>query len=386
MAYGVALVAFLWLPAVSWAQKTRPMSASGITSVDLSQSDVRPAAQEVRDLNDALLKVAQYKMRTRALASKDYVIGPMDALDISVFDVPELSRSVQVSNEGKITLPLIGTIQAAGLTAREMELVLAEMLRQKYIKNPQVAVAVKEYKNQPPVLVFGAVGRPGPIQLFAPRYLIELIAEAGGFTEDVGPSIIIRRGRIPDTLPKPSADVASKTVVSTPDPPPENTAAPVPPADPGSDKGSDKVVTIDVRKFLSYSDPNSDMLIYPGDSIEVPKAGVVYVVGDVNRPGGFVLKELSEISIVRALALAEGIHGTAAKDKAKIYRPKDDGTQQEIAVNLGRVLQGKGGDLWLKGGDILFVPQSGTKAFFRHGLSNAGQTLFNTSGLALYRF
>jgi polysaccharide export outer membrane protein len=341
--------------------------------------DVRPASQEIKETNETLARLAQIKsLQKSAALPSDYVIGPMDSLDITVFGVPELAKTVQVSNEGQITLPLLGQIQAVGLTAREEELVIAEMLRQKFIKNPQVSVVVKEYKNQPPLLVFGAVGRPGPLQLFSPRSLIEVLAQVGGFTEDVGRWITVRRSTFGQGNPNLMRQGAVQPGKNG-DPGDPSTKAP-------DNEASQPLVTkIDVRALLSYSDPNANMLLYPGDVVDVSKAGIVYVVGDVNRPGGFVLKELTSISILRALALAEGIKKTAKGGKSKIYRPMDDGTAQEIAINLTEVLRGKQSDFQLQPGDMLFVPQSGAKAFFGTAGRAAAQSMMTGPAMMIYR-
>jgi polysaccharide export outer membrane protein len=341
--------------------------------------DVRPASQEIKESNETLARLAQIKSVQKAAAMRsDYVIGPMDSLDITVFGVPELAKTVQVSNEGQITLPLLGQIQAVGLTAREVELVIAEMLRQKYIKNPQVSVVVKEYKNQPPLLVFGAVRTPGPLQMFSPRSLIEVLAQVGGFTEDVGRWITVRRSSFGQGNPNLMRQGAVQ--------PGKNGDPGDPPTKAADNEASQPQVTkIDVRDLLSYTDPNANMLLYPGDVVDVSKAGIVYVVGDVNRPGGFVLKELTSISILRALALAEGLKKTAKGGKSKIYRPLDDGTAQEIAINLTEVLRGKQSDFQLQPGDMLFVPQSGAKAFFGAAGRNVAQTAMGGAGMMIYR-
>ena len=379
-----------------------PQSQVASSASTQPKSAVHPAGEEVMQDNDLLSKLAKLQSSLRSSGSKDYVIGPMDTLAISVFEVPELARSVQVSNDGKISLPLLGTIQAAGLTAHELELVLAEMLRQKYIKDPQVTVAVSEYKNQPPVLVFGAVSKPGPVEIFGPTTLIELLARVGGFTEDVGRWVTIRHGRVGQGNPN-SIGLGENVI-----PPETKTGVIKEPTNPGtiSDKKTEldavkttteplkdtneeaqkDVERIEVRGLLSHTDTASKLIVYPGDVVDVAKAGIVYITGDVNRPGGFVLKEMSSISIIRALALAEGIKGTANKSHAKIFRPRDDGTAEEIAVNLNRVLRGKNTDMQLRGGDILFVPESGTKSFFRRSVGGVAQGAISGAGMMIYRY
>lgn len=368
------------------AQNPVPPSSAASSSAPQASGQVHLANQEIMQTNEILARLAQMRSgRKLGAYSSDYVIGPRDTLTISVFEVPELGKQVQVSNEGQISLPLLGSIQAAGLTAHEMELVIAEMLRQKYVKNPQVSVVVTEYRNQPPLLVFGAVRSPGPVQLFAPRSLIEVLAQVGGFTEDVGQWITIRRARVGQGNPNmlPSNPNPVRNPASNPG---ENGARDAASAQASGQPAEKSEIRIDVKDLLSYRDPNSDIFLYPGDMVDVSKAGIVYVTGDVKRPGGFVLKELSGMSIIRALALAEGVKGTAATSRAKIYRPKEDGTAEEIALNLKDVLRGKRTDLQLRGGDILFVPESGAKSFFRRSAGGAAQSIVNTLGYSIYRY
>lgn len=329
---------------------------------------------DIRNLNQALSRLAATR-KTDSGFPADYTIGPNDLIDISVFEVPDLNRVVRVSNQGKISLPLVGTIQASGLTARELEMVMAELLRQKYLKNPQVSVFLKEYQSRP-VTVYGAVKKPGVIQLQSPRTLIEMLAMAEGFTEDAGDYVTVRREPT-NTTAAPAANFSKNSAVDT-------SGTDHSSGDSSAARADDKVELFKIRisDLVSSNDPKYNIMIQPGDAINIAKAGIVYVTGDVGRPGGFVLKEREQLTVLQAVSLAEGLRGTAAKNATKIIRKAPDGGRQEIAVNLGKIFEGKTPDVPLKADDILFVPASASKSALRRGAEAALQV---GTGLAIYR-
>lgn len=287
----------------------------------------------------------------------DYVIGPEDVIDIDVFNAPELSKTVRVANDGTISLVLLGPIKAAGLTAQQLRQELEAKLGKTYLENPRATVFMKEFHARP-VSVIGAVERPGLYQLTGPRTLIEMLSMAGGLgkrsSAPAGRSVFItRKGGFTELQP------AEGLQLIAPD-----------------------KVEIDLRRLL-YSNQNAlNIEIRPVDVISVSKADVVYVVGDVRKPGGFVLEDRERITVLQALALAEGTSGTAAKGSAKIIRRLEDGSRTEIPVNLGNILKGKGQDLELAANDILFVPTSSGKAAAKRGAEAA---IGITSGLLIYR-
>jgi polysaccharide export outer membrane protein len=262
-------------------------------------------------------------------------VGPGDLLEIAVFDTPELAGKVRVNSAGEITLPLIGTMHVGGLAPERVQALVATSLHdQNFVKDPQVSVFVDEYASQG-VYVIGEVMKPGPYPLMGSHRLLDFISAAGGFTPRAGKIVTIKSAADPDHPRTISMDSAEK-------------------------------------------DKNPE--IAAGDSIIIPQAGVVYVLGDVARPGGFMLDREDTLTIMQALALAEGTLSTAAKSSAKLIRTTSKG-REEIPVNLKAILKSKSTDLAMQSNDILFVPGSTTK-----GVLKGVQSVFPAAAAAsIYR-
>ncbi len=283
-----------------------------------------------------------------------YTLGPGDQIIVRVPDLKEIPDDpVQVDPQGYISLPLIGRVEARGKTLDQLEAELKQILR-KYLKDPEVTVAISEFRSQP-VSVFGAVQRPGVIQLHGPRTLWEVISEAGGLTNDAGATVKIMRRLEEGELPLPGARI--------------------------DESGRYSVAEIDVKSVIEMTNPEQNILVRPHDVITVSQANIVYVVGRVQKPGGFVTK--GSLSVLEALSLAGGFAPNAAPTKARILRRKP-GTDEriEIAINLKDLLKGKIEDMTLKPDDILFVPYSGFREFSRQA---AAASLAVATGIAIYR-
>jgi polysaccharide export outer membrane protein len=268
-----------------------------------------------------------------ATADPNYVLGPEDVVEIEVFDIKELKRTVRVAEDGMIALPLIGRVQAAGLTAEQLRHELAEKWGEDYLQNPQVTVFVTEFKAKP-VSVIGAVEKPGLYPLSGQRTLIEMLSTAGGFgkkaTSPAGRTVLVtRKSGFKDLKP------AEGMHVRSPD-----------------------QIEIDLNRLLYTKDEALNIEIKPLDIISVSKADVVYVSGAVKRPGGFVLEDRPTMTVLQAITMAEGCTATAAKGAARILRTNPDGTKTELPVNLQKILHGKALDTTLAANDILFVPES----------------------------
>jgi polysaccharide biosynthesis/export protein len=285
-----------------------------------------------------------------------YRIGPDDLLDISVFDVPDLSRTVRVSARGEISLPLLGAVSVEGQTAEEVEASLAGDLRANYMKDPQVTVFVKEVESHG-VSVFGAVTKPGVYQIRGAKSLVEVLSMAGGLADDAGDTVTI----VPSGE---NQSVATADGAADPDPP------------------AVASMQVDMEDLLAGEDTKSNVLVFPGDVVKVSTAGTVYVVGEVHRPGGFALHANSSISVLQAISLAEGLTSTAARSQARIIRTDSvTGKRTEIPLNLAKVLSGKQADVELEARDIVFVPNSAA----RSGLYRGGEALLQiTTGIAIY--
>lgn len=287
---------------------------------DVRQQEPAKSNSTVNQLNQRLQMAASQQFASAA----DYQIGPEDLLDISVFEQPELSRSVRVSASGEISLPFIdAAVAAGGMTPRQLEVKLTELWR-KYLKDPQVTVFVREYRASP-ISIIGPVRQPGVHYIQTRRTLLEVLALAGGFTGSPGSKILITR-RTPGSGPN---------------------GAP-----------GETTIEVAVKSLLQDSDSKSNVAIMPGDVIRVLGPGVFYIAGSVNRTGGFPLTEYDSVSVMQALALAGGTTRTASRKNASIIHIEENGKRSERPVDLGRVLKGKDPDTQLGPNDILFVPGS----------------------------
>jgi polysaccharide export outer membrane protein len=285
-----------------------------------------------------------------------YLLGPDDQLDISGPELTDVSnKPVRIDGEGNVQVPLAGSVQVAGLTVQQTEQKLDEVLS-KYIKHPQVVVNVAEVRSQP-VSVLGAVNSPGVHQIQGHKTVLEMLASAGGVRQDAGYSIRITRQLEWGCIPLPGAHL--------------------------DESGKYSVAEVNLRKIMDAKTPEENIQIFPHDVISVPKAEMVYVIGEVHRSGGFVLGEHQSISVLQALSLAEGLNTGADARHAKILRLKPDADQrEELKVDVKDALNGKKPDFPLQGEDILFIPGSTGKKAALRGLEAAIQT---GTGLAVWR-
>ena len=268
----------------------------------------------------------------------DLVIGAGDLLEVSVYGAPEFDKlQLRVSGSGDVLLPFVGTQHVARLTAAQTQSIVAKRLADGgYFHNPQVSVFVRDYSSQG-VSVLGEVQKPGLYPVFGTRRLFDVISLAGGLTPKAGELVTIAH-----------RDQADKPVLVT--------------------LGNGVKGSADGNAVLS-----------PGDTVIVSKAGIVYVVGDVHLPGGFVM-ENGHMTVLQALALAQGANPTASLNSAKLIRTTD-GRQSQTTVELKRILSAKAGDVALAPGDILFVPNSMQKSAARRSLDAVLQA---ATGVAIY--
>lgn len=263
-------------------------------------------------------------------------LGPGDLLEIAVFDTPELAQRVRVNSDGKIVSTLIGEIDVRGMKPDALEqIVRTKLVAGHFVKDPQVSVFVVEFAGQT-AYITGEVNRPGAYPLMRSHHLMDMIAVAGGLSGRAGNAVTITH----------NGDSSATMVVDISD------------------------------KDQARRDPE----ILPGDSITVGQTGIVYVLGDVSRPGGFLLDRRGTLSVVQAVALAEGALPSASIRKAQLIRTID-GNRQETVVDLKSILHSDIPDPQLHPGDILYLPGSLT-----HGLGRATiQTIIATiSGIAIY--
>ena len=253
----------------------------------------------------------------RLLANSNVKLGVGDLIEISVFGVPDLSTKARISGSGDVYLPLIDYVHLASLTTDEAQELIQKRLEDGgFVRGPHVSIFVDESASQAITLV-GEVTRPGAYPAIGERRLFDLISAAGGLTDKAGRNVTIEHH-----------------------------------GDPG------QKVELQLSANLT-EDTQDNVDVLPGDTIIVSRAGIVYVVGDVNRPSGFRIED-NTITVLKALALAGGSTRTSALSKTKILRETPNGIQ-EIPVNLKKVLYAKAPDMALVKGDVLFIPGSAAK-------------------------
>jgi len=354
-----------------------PQSAS--QNQNTSQTNLETA----EDWNRRLKELLDSNPSAPAVGAGEYRIGPEDVLNINIFEAQELNREVRVSAGGDISLPLLGSVRATGLTPRELEFVLQELLHRTYMKDPHVSVFVREMQSHP-VSVMGAVRRPGVFQIRGSKTLLEVLSLAEGLADDAGETAIILRGAALSGEPEPATDRSAAT--DQPSSGAQNTVAAKAVAWGlnGNRSISENAVQVNLKDLLESDDSRSNPLVHPGDIVKVTHAGVVYVIGEVRRPGGFALKSNEKISVLQVLALSEGLTRTAAKAEARIIRTDQQrGERKETPIDLGKILAGKAPDPVLEPKDIIFVPNSAAKTTFSRGAEVAAQTL---AGLLIFHW
>jgi polysaccharide export outer membrane protein len=278
---------------------------------------------------------ASRKVGSSGSAPDSYRLGPEDSLIIRVQDMDEVGTAPYAVNlQGNIILPRIGRIQAAGLTIEQLESAVCARYRE-YLQNPVVTIAVAEFHSQP-VSILGEVAAPGIHQVHGSRTLYELISESGGLRPDAGSNIILTR-----------------RVENGPLPLKGNLLDP---------SGNFYTAEVDIHAIMDAHSPEDNIAIKPNDVITVPKAEMIYVLGSVKKPGGYVLSEKPNFTVMEILSMAEGLDRNAGGKKAKILRPNAaTRTRTEIPIDVALLMKGKGTDVPLYANDILFVPVSGAK-------------------------
>jgi len=301
--------------------------------------------------NEKPLNNAQYQASTEA-----YVLGADDQIVIRAFEAEEISdKPVVVGPDGLISLPLIGRLPAGGRSVRELEKDIASKLS-RIIQHPSVSITITEYRSQP-VSVLGEINNAGVLRLHGETTLLETLSLAGGLKQDAGYRVRIVR-RLEE--------------------------GPIPLAGAGPDStGRFNVADVSVKDLLEARHPENNIVVKANDVITVPRGQLVYVVGEVNRAGGFILNEQETMSVLQAISHAEGLKSSAAAAKARVLRPiGGTADKEEIMVDVARVLRGAAPDLRLRPDDVLFIPNNVTKSVAWRSLEAA----FNIgTGIAIWR-
>jgi polysaccharide biosynthesis/export protein len=269
-------------------------------------------------------------------ATESLRIAPGDLLHIVVLRESDLERTVRVRDSGDIALPMIGDVQVRGMNAAEAAAKISQRyLDGQFLKHPDISVFVEEYATQQ-VAVLGQVIKPGSFALAAPRSLIDVLAMAGGLTDIADRHITIER--------------------------------------------ADRTQAAEV--FLSnHADDalEANVLIYPGDKILIPRAGIVYVLGDVGRPGGYVMQNESRMTVLQAIAMAAGANRTASESRVRLVR-NQDGQFAEQAIPLKEMEKGTVPDLLLEPNDVLYVPFN----FGKHIVMGSSSIVASASSALIY--
>ena len=249
-------------------------------------------------------------------------IGINDLLAVSVYGAPEVSRTARVSQEGSIRLPMLKKpIEARGITPAELEQRVADALSQAgVLVDPSVVITIAEYGTRP-IRVAGAVRHPLTFDAAGPVTLLEALTRAEGLSGDAGADILVTWSS-PET--EPAGGALTKRIA--------------------------------VKDLFEKADPAANVILKGGEEVRVPEAGRVFVVGNVKRPGAFPVGDGTGMSVLKALALAEGLAPFSTK-LAYIYRPGEGG-KQEIQVSLRKILERKTADVTLAAGDIFYIPDN----------------------------
>lgn len=255
-----------------------------------------------------------------SLVRSDYKIGRQDLLDISVFGVDELDQTVRVADDGSITMPLLGTLSVSGLTRTELEQSIARLLAERYVRNPQVTVFVKEYTSKQ-IAVSGAVKKPGTYEMLGRKTLLEMISMAGGLDSDFGKQIIIFRQ---------------------------------------NNDGTTERLSVDVKRLVYAADPALNITIAPNDIIYIPAVEKIriFVSGAVRNPNLYEVPRDEPVTLLKAITLAGGTTDRAAEKKVQIMRTEEDGSRVTLVVNLKQIKRGKAEDPILHPDDIVLIPES----------------------------
>jgi len=318
----------LWLALFACAS-TPPPQKDIPPGSPASVKGVEPSPQ-VRAMNEKLMMSVLSANRT---SSKDYRIGPDDLIEVNVFEDEKLNKTVRVSSQGNVNLPLIGVLRVKGLTGSEMEKEIRDLLAEKYLQDPHVSVFIKEYHNQR-ISMLGAVTKPGVYDVTGEKTVLDLLSLAGGIRDDAGKMLFLIRP------PKMDEDAAKKG------------------KDPEAETA--KTFTAGLEELLIKGDFSLNFTLEHGDVINIPPAGKVFVGGLVQRPGGFTMDKA--MTLTQAIAVAGGMSTKADGTETRIFRYSGRGDQKEVLTfNAYAIEKGQTGDPYLQENDVIFVPRSGTK-------------------------
>jgi polysaccharide export outer membrane protein len=250
----------------------------------------------------------------------DYEIGRQDLLEIRVFGLDELNQMVRVADDGSISMPLLGRLVVGGLTKTELERRIAELLEERYVRDPQVTVFVRAYESKK-VAVTGAVKEPDSYEMLGQKTLLEMISLAGGLDRDVGREIIVFRK---------------------------------------NQDGTARRIPVDLNRLVYEADPSLNLAIEPEDIIYVPAVEKVrlFVGGAVKNPNLYEIPRSEPVTVLKAITLAGGATDRAALKRVQILRTDANGQRVTLEVNLKKIRRGKVEDPILLKDDLVLVPEA----------------------------
>jgi polysaccharide export outer membrane protein len=284
-----------------------------------------------------------------AASNRSTWIGPEDTITVFALNAEEISKPWRVSAAGELNLPVVGRIQAAGMTVEQLEQAIATRL-ETYMYRPQVTVYVSE-KRSHPVTVTGAVEKPGIVQMRGPMSLFDVLVLAGS-PKGAGPLLTLTRRKEQGLIPYPGANW-------------------------NEDKTSSSI-RLDVRQAMSGHARESLLTVLANDQISI-EAGkmekLVYISGEVNRPGAIELATQSRVSITKVVAMAGGLTRTSSAKKTMIRRVNAQGIETAVSfVDLNKILSGKARDIELGEGDIVIVPSNQIRSYLQSATTSAVST------------
>jgi polysaccharide export outer membrane protein len=324
---GLFLISFFWFVLFSCASAPPPKEIPHTSASPVKEIE---SSKQVRAMNEKLMMSVLSAKRT---SSQDYRIGPDDLIEVNVFEDEKLNKTVRVSSQGNISLPLIGILRVKGLTGSEMEKEVRDLLAEKYLQDPHVSVFIKEYHNQR-ISVMGAVTKPGVYDVTGEKTVLDLLSLAGGLRDDAGKMLFLIR---PPSLDGDGGKKGKEPEAQLP-----------------------KTFSADLEELLIKGDLSLNFTLLHGDVINIPPAGKMFVGGLVIRPGGFTLEKRMTLS--QAIAVAGGLSPKADASETRIFRYSGKGEQKEVLTfNAYAIQKGEVSDPYLQENDVVFIPRSGTK-------------------------
>ncbi len=251
---------------------------------------------------------------------REYIIGPGDLLELKVFELPDLNQKVRVSQDGSITLPLLGSVKVGGMTKDGVEAQLAKLLEARFLKNAQVSVFILEYQSNR-IAVIGAVEKPGMYEIVGRKSLIQMLSQAGGLKDSAANDIyVLREGK----------------------------------------DGVTASLAIDLEDLIINGNQQLNIPLQPNDVVNVPvdRMITVYVFGEVKQPGAIQVKMSRKITLLQAIAQAGGTTEDAARGSIIVTRKDKSGKETKIKANLKDIIKGKKPNIPLLEGDVVYVPTS----------------------------